>query len=363
MAHQAHAPLTIVDLPDVLLQQILKAFVTWPRSVYMIPSSQQDARTLIRAACAHSALRAAARQVIPQGLEEFEEARSAFGFCKIGLRSLPPFLSCIVSNLVVGSPSYTFADEPPPVFDSHVDGFCLAPILFALLQRPGQWRSFCIHTKALESELYALEGEEATYTYHPHDDLYLNLTGDASKPKLTGTLSFRVTAPTIDGPDGDVYFAPDPEAPEFIDVELAALDAPALTVTPRGAGPIWSCTTLRLLKPHHIIEFGTHDDIDPEDSEIETGWGSMLISREATPADSPDTGKIGLLLRFIPEGMIESDEESLTGGEEEDREEDSEEDSEEEGEEESDEEEAEEEDGDEEGEEEDEEEDEPDADV
>jgi hypothetical protein len=314
---QAHAPLTIVDLPAVLLQHVLKAFVSpW------VPLAQQDARTLIVAACSHSELRAAARQVIPQELGP--------------LRSLPPFLSCIVSKLVVGSALDVTEHDEPPVFDSYVDGFSTAPILFALLQRRGRWRSFCVHTELLESEVSSHDDDDEAaadqplllHTYYPHDDLYLTLTdeadasdADAGEPKLFGTLSFCATAPTIDETDEDVHFAPDPESPEFIDVELAALDAPALTVTPRGAGPIWSGMTLRLLKPHSSIEFSVHDYIDPEDSEIETGWGSVLISREATPADSPDTGKIGLLLKFVPEGTIESDEESLTGGEDEEGEE------------------------------------------
>ena len=68
-----------------------------------------------------------------------------------------------------------------------VAGFATAPVLFALLQRPGRYASYCVHTNG-NAHMYP--------RYLEHEDIKLwRLPGSGVEPKPVGAISLYSDVP------------------------------------------------------------------------------------------------------------------------------------------------------------------------
>ena len=188
-----------------------------------------------------------------------------------------------------------------------VAGFATAPVLFALLQRPGRYASYCVHTNG-NAHMYP--------RYLEHEDIKLwRLPGSGVEPKPVGTISLYSDVPVWYGeeemPGGDQ------PTPLSIDVTLSKLGEKLLHCSGWRDDPYrseleleleqkWSELELKLLCPGVLIQCEGDGDEDGENLVFRTAPGDVYLKGGGNFSS--------WLLRFIPdeEGP---DEASLAGGE------------------------------------------------
>ena len=243
----------LYELPEEDLEIILAA--AYPLS--LTPGSDgYTALHLLRAAQLHSGLRAAATSV---ALWQAKQG-SASTVARHGLRwqiphltTLPPFLRLFAVEYFSRTvrADVDLAELPAPqLIPAYVCGFATAPITFALLQRPGRYRSYCVYNaqtrKCLEHDSLRLQRHE------PED------------AKLIGTLILHAS----NSFDADTSLPPGGPQPSPLDIHvtLDELDVERLRIeTPSSQE--WPSLELKLLIPNAPVEceFGSEVLYDSDD--------------------------------------------------------------------------------------------------
>ena len=187
-----------------------------------------------------------------------------------------------------------------------VAGFATAPVLFALLQRPGRYASYCVHTNG-NAQMYPRCLE--------HEDIELwRLPGGDVEPKSVGTISLFSDAPVRYGQE---EMAGGNQPPLSIDVTLSKPGEKLLLCSGWRGDPYqseleleleqkWSELELKLVCPGVLITCEGDGDEDGENLVFRTAPGDVYLKGGGNFSN--------WLLRFIPQSEHESDETSLTGG-------------------------------------------------
>ena len=197
----------------------------------------------------------------------------------------------------------------PKELPATVAGFATAPVLFALLQRPGRYRSYCVHANA---------NQERGPRCFEHDDMQLRLQpvqGGGVEPKSVGVITLYSDVTVWYGLD-EIAEGHQP-TPLWIDVTQSKLGEKLLHEVqtrvddPRRSGPEqkWPELELKLLCPGVLItcDYEPDDGGDnPEDLVFRTAPGDLYLKGSGNFSN--------WLLRFVPDEE-ESDEASLHGGE------------------------------------------------
>ena len=205
------------------------------------------------------------------------------------LESLPPFLRLFAVEYFARNAREEHLDEEDdPELPRYVNGFATAPVLFALLQRSGVYRSYCVFDKRRE-------------IYLEHDCLWLQraAAGDVEQPeaKRLGTLVLFTTSP-IDGSFPHPPGGPQP-SPVHMHVTLDELDSDRLRVEALVQG--WPEVDVRLLIPNVAIRCsldGSDDYDDSDDSDdgpptFRTAPGDIWLEGGPNAAS--------WLLKFLPD--------------------------------------------------------------
>ena len=198
----------------------------------------------------------------------------------------------------------------PKELPATVAGFDTAPMLFALLQRPGRYASYCVHANAnLERGPRCFE----------HDDMRLRLQpvqGGGVEPKSVGTITLYSDVPVWYGQDAPA--GGHQPTSLWIDVTQSKLgekllhDVEPRADDPRRSGPEqkWPELELRLLCPGVLITcvYDPEGEREPQEELVfRTAPGDVYLKGGGSFSN--------WLLRFIPDEE-EPDEVSLTSADE-----------------------------------------------
>ena len=203
---------------------------------------------------------------------------------------------------------YTKVHGIPKELPATVAGFATAPVLFALLQRPGRYASYCVHANA---------NPERGPRCFEHEDMRLRLQPDEGggvEPKSVGTITLYSDVPVWYGQDAPA--GGHQPTSLWIDVTQSKLgekllhDVEPRADDPRRSGPEqkWPELELRLLCPGVLITcvHNPEGEVKPQEELVfRTAPGDVYLKGGGSFSN--------WLLRFIPDEE-ESDEASLTGG-------------------------------------------------